>query len=57
MVALSTINRGEMEVTMTYSERLRMYMQERENLLQSAADRPASEIAAELAKIAKKWEV
>lgn len=42
---------------LTYSERLRRYMQERETLLKSAWDRPASEIAAELAEIAKKWEV
>ena len=42
---------------MTYSERLRMYQQEKEEFLQSAADRPASEIAAEIAKLAKKWEV
>lgn len=42
---------------MTYSERFVMYTAEREKLLQSAADRPASEVAAELAELAKKWRV
>ena len=42
---------------MDFYERLKQYERERANLLQKAKDRPASEIAALLAELVKKWEV
>lgn len=42
---------------MDYADRLRHYAAEKETLLQSAADRPASEIAALINELIVKWRV
>ena len=42
---------------LNYSDRLRNYQTEKDQLIRSAADRPASEIAARIDALIKKWRV